>query len=176
MLAAQIAAEDEDIKRRAAEGDEYAKWVQSIPSASLANRARWQMRRQAYWRLAWCCECGRDLDPGEPIWHDWTRGPCGECCARFYRDWTIQQCEACGRTVHYWKGIHGGRYITRPACSEQHLLQAIAHWRRRLREGRRSGRLCELCDRPFTPPRSDGRYCSPACRQRAYRQRQREEQ
>lgn len=36
----------------------------------------------------------------------------------------------------------------------------------------RAGRPCDGCGQPFTPPRADGRYCSPACRQRAYRRRQ----
>lgn len=30
---------------------------------------------------------------------------------------------------------------------------------------------CEGCAARFTPPRSDAKWCSPACRQRAYRQR-----
>jgi hypothetical protein len=28
-----------------------------------------------------------------------------------------------------------------------------------------------VCGEPFLPPRSDGRYCSSACRQKAYRRR-----
>jgi hypothetical protein len=32
-------------------------------------------------------------------------------------------------------------------------------------------RTCEQCDETFTPQRSDGRFCSSACRQRAYRMR-----
>jgi hypothetical protein len=32
-------------------------------------------------------------------------------------------------------------------------------------------RTCEECVQPFTPQRSDARYCSNACRQRAYRER-----
>jgi hypothetical protein len=30
---------------------------------------------------------------------------------------------------------------------------------------------CEACGESFTPTRSDGRYCSSPCRQRAYRRR-----
>ncbi len=43
---------------------------------------------------------------------------------------------------------------------------------RDLRRQARADRVCAECGGTFTPPRSDGRYCSPACRQRAYRQRQ----
>lgn len=44
----------------------------------------------------------------------------------------------------------------------------------RLRQCRleaRANRLCRSCGQRFTPPRSDGRYCSRACRQKSYRQR-----
>jgi hypothetical protein len=34
-------------------------------------------------------------------------------------------------------------------------------------------RSCEQCDKTYTPQRSDGRFCSSACRQRAYRMRKR---
>lgn len=43
--------------------------------------------------------------------------------------------------------------------------------KRELRRQLRADRKCEACGDTFTPPRSDARYCSPACRQRAYRQR-----
>jgi hypothetical protein len=39
------------------------------------------------------------------------------------------------------------------------------------RRARRTDLTCEHCGTVFTPPRSDGRYCSPACRQKAYRRR-----
>jgi hypothetical protein len=34
-----------------------------------------------------------------------------------------------------------------------------------------SGKFCAACEALFTPKRSDSRYCSSACRQKAYRQR-----
>lgn len=43
--------------------------------------------------------------------------------------------------------------------------------RRDERRTRRTGRCCVGCGETFTPPRADGRYCSSACRQKAYRQR-----
>jgi hypothetical protein len=54
--------------------------------------------------------------------------------------------------------------------------RACGH-KRRLEEARerrwqaRADRRCEVCGVTFTPPRSDGRYCSNACRQDAYRKR-----
>jgi hypothetical protein len=35
----------------------------------------------------------------------------------------------------------------------------------------RNGFWCAICGEAFTPPRRDARYCSPACRQSAYRER-----
>lgn len=32
-----------------------------------------------------------------------------------------------------------------------------------------AGRVCQVCGETFTPLRGTARYCSPACRQRAYR-------
>jgi hypothetical protein len=43
---------------------------------------------------------------------------------------------------------------------------------REARAAARAGRACEGCGEAFTPSRADGRHCTPACRQRAYRQRQ----
>ncbi len=43
---------------------------------------------------------------------------------------------------------------------------------RDLRRQARADRECETCSATFTPERADGRYCSAACRQKAYRRRQ----
>ena len=50
-----------------------------------------------------------------------------------------------------------------------HYAQEAAAARLLRRSPRR--RACRTCGRTYVPPRADGRYCSPACRQRAYRQR-----
>jgi hypothetical protein len=42
---------------------------------------------------------------------------------------------------------------------------------RLLRRVVRQERSCVVCGEAFTPPRRDGRYCSSACRQGAYRTR-----
>jgi hypothetical protein len=84
-----------------------------------------------------------------------------------------QKCKRCGGIhVHHGGTVHGfyrlGRWrgycwpCARDAESEQ--------WRE-LRRARRANKACPSCGETFTPPRSDGRYCSPACRQRAYRKR-----
>jgi hypothetical protein len=86
-------------------------------------------------------------------------------------------CAACGRTI---TGLFGKPPLPATTmrrwrgycapCAEDAELARI----RELRRLARADRKCPGCSRTFTPPRSDGRYCSPACRQRAYRQRQRD--
>jgi hypothetical protein len=44
-------------------------------------------------------------------------------------------------------------------------------WRKKLRTYRKWRPRCATCDKRFTPKRSDARYCSAACRQRAYLKR-----
>lgn len=44
--------------------------------------------------------------------------------------------------------------------------------RRDQRRAARSNLPCAVCGQTFTPPRSDAHYCTPACRQAAYRARQ----
>ena len=42
-------------------------------------------------------------------------------------------------------------------------------WRHIVRRQEPNPRDCDQCGDPFTPIRADARYCSPACRQKAYR-------
>ena len=64
----------------------------------------------------------------------------------------------------YWRG-RWRDYCWRCALDAQNAL---------LREQRaqaRADRTCQTCGAVFTPARADGRFCSGACRQAAYRQR-----
>lgn len=70
-------------------------------------------------------------------------------------------CRDCQQERHRWSG---GRCLE---CSTAHEAAQARERRRR----RRANRRCAGCAAIFTPSRADGRYCSPACRQRAYRQR-----
>jgi len=86
-----------------------------------------------------------------------------------------QECKGCGGIhVAYSGGTvygfhHEGRWRGYCYGCAYHAENAR---QRDLRRDRRADRACESCGETFTPPRSDGRYCSPACRQRSYRQRQ----
>jgi hypothetical protein len=86
-----------------------------------------------------------------------------------------QECKGCGG-IHVTNdggtvyGFHDeGRWRNYCWPCAEHAENAR---QRDLRRERRADRACDSCGETFTPPRSDGRYCSPACRQRAYRERQ----
>lgn len=100
------------------------------------------------------CDCGREL---QTIWDGWyaTRLP------DMVDGQTYSLCPVCSR--------HLGRtnYWPAPYCSPE-CRRELRNSSRRLE---RQEHKCETCRQPFTPPRADSRYCSPACRQKAYRQR-----
>jgi len=88
-----------------------------------------------------------------------------------------RQCAGCAgqryRGTEYQRDLWTkyGRQLDRhgrcPACA----VDAEKMRKRERRAAGRTGLRCQTCGDPFTPPRSDGRYCSPACRQKAYRAR-----
>ncbi len=86
------------------------------------------------------------------------------------------RCKGCDRT---WKqlreaGVWGFMQSPSPwigYCKRCARGQRLAQQRDRRRR-QRADRVCACgCGQRFTAARSDGRYASPACRQRAYRQR-----
>jgi len=99
---------------------------------------------------------------------------CERCC-RETTNWHSQymrdprhRCRRCGREV--WR--HGyASYGSQTHCSRTCELATRRERRYHVPERRTE---CGSCGAMFTPPRSDGRYCSPACRQSAYRKRKAE--
>jgi hypothetical protein len=83
------------------------------------------------------------------------------------------ECVDCGgriRTFGYLDGLPGGKDGRCEKCTwllESGRRKAAA---REARRQARADRVC-ACGVVFTPSRSDGLYCAPACRQRAYRAR-----
>ncbi|MGW5427919.1 hypothetical protein ACWET9_11965 [Streptomyces sp. NPDC004059] len=73
-------------------------------------------------------------------------------------------CAACGQLVIR----NDDPLLKRVTCS-----QSCSTSLTRIRNGNQgSGNPCETCGEPITTGRADSRYCSPACRQKAYRKRQ----
>jgi hypothetical protein len=80
-----------------------------------------------------------------------------------------RQCKKCRRELKERECVlsHGPRRAWCLRCvAEDDRVRAAARRRRR-----RANKRCAGCPTIFTPTRSDGRYCSPRCRQVAYRKR-----
>lgn len=83
------------------------------------------------------------------------------------------RCKTCQRT---WKELRdaGCRGFIQPPSRWVGYCIRCAHKQelaRQLRRQARANRPCQGCGQRFTGARSDARYCSGACRQKAYRQR-----
>jgi hypothetical protein len=137
-----------------------------------------------------CGQCGAPLAPDAPVWRTHcTLGPaplggrisailalvCVECRPGWNAAETVATaCAVCRRTVnHRQRNAPWRQRPDRPLsayCSER-CRWGAANRRRRDTTAAQRQRTCATCGQPFTPPRADGRYCSHACRQRAYRQR-----
>jgi hypothetical protein len=120
---------------------------------------------------ATCALCAAPFAPAAPVWLLlWDGAPACEPCAEralysSHRYRLSAPCRGCGRPLYQLQGS-----FRRLECS--HRCRTVAYNRRR-RAAAAAKRevLCVTCGQPFTPPRASSRYCSNACRQRAYRQR-----
>ena len=128
-----------------------------------------------------CGRCGRALKPDEPVWREQcAREPgyfggttsilapvCDACHSQYQRFWHEHPCGHCGRPVYNAVGFQGRDVF----CSERcHNELHKARLRRRRTEAR-DNKTCPSCGGDFVPSRSDQVTCTPACRQKAYRQR-----
>lgn len=129
----------------------------------LVSGARKWGRRWLSAQLGICGACYRLATPGAPAatrekpkvrWYDMTgRGEQQSAAA----------CEACGRMVIR----NADPLLKRVTCSHSCATSFT-----RSRNGNQgSGQPCEVCGTAITTGRADSRTCSPACRQKAYRQR-----
>jgi hypothetical protein len=91
---------------------------------------------------------------------------CESCVRGWHPSWwetrgTAAPCVTCGQMIAGSRGREQPR-----TCSRE-----CGYHRPRRRAVRHEPRACDVCGETFTPRRADARYCSPACRQRAYRKR-----
>ncbi len=81
----------------------------------------------------------------------------------------LASCHHCGREVAFMTATeYRTPYARRAYCSDpcRDASRKLARSRRPRPLG-----ICETCGATFVPTRSDAKTCSPACRQKAYRQR-----
>jgi hypothetical protein len=162
--------------------------VSSVTDETANTRVAFPSRnewgRRARWDASYCGECGRAIGVDEPVYLHYVNangGRCGNritpcciaCVTAFLSPLSLSYlevraaapCEACGLEVHFCAGAWWHAHV---ACS-QRCRKTL--WRRPTR--RAKDRPCNACGIEFTPKRSDARYCTPACKQRAYRERNR---
>jgi hypothetical protein len=136
-----------------------------------------------------CAECARQLDPREPVWRErvasardffgrqtyWLAPVCEQCKPVFDRHWygddrhhEAEPCGGCGRPVHNLFSTQWRKLTF--CCEDCHHIASLKAVRGK-RSKARGHRTCECCGKTFVPKRADARFCSGACKQRAYRQR-----
>jgi hypothetical protein len=143
-----------------------------------------------------CIQCGESFRPGEAVWRDVTclgARHCNLCMLgepgepgyvenrdELMEQYTESSCNYCKRPVFYdlraatHKGdlyrSHRWRLLCTKKCEN---LYYRGGWRNRWGEtpGRLNFQVCQTCNETFEPKRTDAKHCSPACKQKAYRQR-----
>jgi predicted nucleic acid-binding Zn ribbon protein len=142
-----------------------------------------------------CGECGTTLGADDTVFlapvpvvagRGWTAPVCEVCAPKrmvelrgrgerygrrsdLYPEW---QCATCGRSVVFRVSELQYRRRKHAFCSEK--CSQIHHNRRRSERSQPSReKTCSVCGGAFTATRSDAKTCSPACKQKAYRQRRR---
>jgi hypothetical protein len=127
-----------------------------------------------------CEKCKRQLTESEPVYrlywnvHSGMRMVCGMCEAQvsassfLKRTWhPSRPCCHCSRPVFLYQPIRKGlRYFV---CGIE-CRQAVHNANyRRLHPRSHAKQRCQSCGHIFTPKRNDAKFCSVACKQRAYR-------
>ena len=75
------------------------------------------------------------------------------------------RCKGCGKV--FYTQVHSKIYCDYQTCG----VYAFRRMKRQEREDARADTECLTCGTLFTPKRSGAHYCSNACRQKAYRER-----
>jgi hypothetical protein len=136
-------------------------------------------------KSARCCgNCGEAIGLRKSVWIGLVAHPafhliythslvplCEGCSRRQRRRFHLNPfpCVTCGRNVYLREPPN--QYFIRHAIACSDDCRAAYYRAKRLaRKGPRE-RVCATCGETFTPPRRDAKTCSPACRQKAYRQR-----
>jgi len=142
-----------------------------------------------------CEACRKELQPDAPVYrvslsydHDWAyrKRPgtiirvCAACNVSpplFFPDQGFPDRRVwCPRSpcIHCGRPIIASRKRRPPklfCCSMECDAAALNAAARRKRRSRRTERSCGGCGKPFESKRINATFCSPACRQRAYRRR-----
>ena len=128
-------------------------------------------------RNAMKCEfCGRKLAEGEPVYQRLLNRRwfmmCAKCEAglndKSPRIYSLRSCCHCTRPIYLTEPL---RRSTRYVVCGPKCRQAVHNTKYRLRHQRPRMAQCADCGKSFMPKRSDAKFCSAACKQRAYHHR-----
>lgn len=129
-----------------------------------------------------CEQCHRDIGPEEPVWRGGYQRAvsCKDCGSDAKRTERPKPCEGCSRpTVH---SGYGRPFVYEPGLGHSKRTFCCNRCQEAFYRGRRKERIsderlkagprrCEECQEILDGQRAEARYCSNACRQKAYRQR-----
>jgi len=153
-----------------------------LPKADAETIAR-RMRECESGKGLLCFDCGHEFSPTETIyrksishrtlfgWGSPVVSYCESCQPRYW-DVDYGKCDTCEREVYFpWDQRIRRHIFCSDRCSRDYYNQ-------RQKEGRLAARqkTCIGCETDFLAPRSDTKFCSAACKQKAYRARQTERQ
>lgn len=151
-----------------------ARQLAGMVGTSVIQDALDRFARGARASAAWCGWCGIPIGATEPVVRTTVRTArasgrqilsvvCTSCAphgARFPRI-----CGVCDRPFSTKRSEH-------LACCGDHDLVVRQQQRRLKRKNARGKRRCDQCGDRYQPVRTDSAFCSSACRQKAYRERQ----
>ncbi len=169
----------------------------AVPEEEEASRRV----REAQKTAQSCGQCGRRIEDGAPVYiapklytgiavlvrlPNFHRAPvCADCAPgditerkttygdHAYNVHVDEPCGSCGRPVvlKTTYGLYNRR--RRFFCCER-CQWTYYNTARNERAARAREKVCEVCGESFTAARADARTCSPACKQKAYRQRKKD--
>jgi len=134
-------------------------------------------------KTGWCYFCKKEIPPDVPMVLHRDQRPSQRCLPCFLliyglkpeddhpRQWELKPCIHCGRPLYVQVKKWGRWGYVQPvttACDQYCRNAARAKQRRALR---RQSQRCNHCGGEYQPQSSASRFCSPACKQKAYRKR-----
>lgn len=157
----------------------------------LSEFPRWFYEAQ---RGGICGRCGKRFETAEPVFISWLGWECQgrptsfryticlSCAGDISDRANRYHCHVCGREVIGQESFGrkarkdnlrpGELWVHNPCCSMACYWSMQKRFRRLLTRDMRPVSTCSICGDPVPDNRrGDVRYCSPACRQKAYRQR-----
>lgn len=157
------------------EADETADRIRSMLGMGKETDIERAGRRRMYEAIRYgkhCGQCGQAFTPGEPIWRDLRVsgfGPVCEPCHSKHRRFTPPEpCNHCERPVYQPANNRPRKHVF--CCRACQISESAAKAKAR-RAAQRDTATCLDCGEVFEPQRRGVRYCSAACKQRAYRRR-----